>query len=527
MASNVFRLAAPVGSNILAAARKAHDAAQSISAGLPAQVVAELTTQVPPAVAAEVTAQMVPLVSDALASKNAAAASALATAADRVQTGLDRTAAAASAAAAAGLVGLMADRIVGTRLSNPAIWNVTRATTAYVRNAAGVLVPVPADMAAWDFDRITLAHKGIAFAGAATNLVLNPRADGGTPGVIGSGGVLPPNLTLSTALPSGLQLQYVGAGTLSTGEPYYDLRWFGTPASSEFTRAQALISSGVAFTTGDPFISRIGYALVAGSLNGFTGYSARLNGPSGTITGGAAPTPTGTVQYVAPIVTVSNASGSTPSSWGVQPLFSFSAGAAIDATFRFVMPICMKRPFIGSAPLPPPGSPGAATEAQTSADILVEKLGAAWAYRQGTIIVEWNSRPGPFTSASDADWFGLVSWGDQSANERLGILVNPAHTSVEARVTAGGVVQAAASRAMSAPTAGQTIRCAVSWDLDAGKMQVAARGAAGAQVALGVLPVPGFVMPGRFGPTHPGFICIAGIECRPAATFDAALAALT
>jgi hypothetical protein len=264
--------------------------------------------------------------------------------------------------------------------------------------------------------------------------------------------------------------------------------------------------------------------LVAGSLTGFTGYQVRPAGITGpaTITVAA---PTGTVQRVTRTGTCTG--NTTATGGGIQYLFAFAAGAAIDATFRFVMPQLQRGAFLGSQPMPPVGAPSSFTEAQTSADVDVSKLGTAWNYRQGTIILDWSSRPGPFTSAADADWFGLVSWGNQSANERMGLLLNPAHTSIEARLTAGGVVQTAATRALTAPVLDVTTRAALSWNLDAAKMQVAARGAAGAQVALTTLPIPGWIMPGRFGPSHPGFVCIPGLEVRPAALFDAALAALT
>ena len=122
---------------------------------------------------------------------------------------------------------------------------------------------------------------------------------------------------------------------------------------------------------------------------------------------------------------------------------------------------------------------------------------------------------------------GLISWGDTTADNRMGLLINPAHTSVEARSTAGGVVQTASAVTITAPAAGATTRAALAWDLDAGFIQVAARGVAGSKVACTALPVPGFVMPGRYATSNPLFGRIQGYDVRPAALFDASLAALT
>lgn len=435
--------------------------------------------------------------------------------------------AAAGSALAAGLsVPVTADRVTGARLNNTSAWNIIRPTPVYAYNAQGVLTEVPPHTLAYDFDKTTKAPRSVLFAGQVTNLIRDPRAEGGTPGVIGSGGVLPPGLNLPQALPSGLQLQYVGSSTLATGEPVYYLRWFGTPATAEYTRIQALIAPGVNYAVGDILYARIGYFLAAGTLTGFVGYSARLNGPAGTPSSVTTPAPTASVQYVNHAMTIT-AANTTANGWGIQPLFQFSSGAAIDVTFGFVMPIVVKKRFLCTTPLPTPGVPRPTTEAQTLVDIPLERLGANWNYRQGTIIASWSSRTGAFTSSDDNDWFGLFSWGDGTADERFGPVVNPAHTLVQARLTVGGVAQTVASCAMTAPAAGVPIICALAWDLDAGKFQVAARGAYGTQVTLSALPKADRIMLGRFGPTHPGFINLPGPEVRPAALFNAALGGLT
>jgi hypothetical protein len=210
--------------------------------------------------------------------------------------------------------------------------------------------------------------------------------------------------------------------------------------------------------------------------------------------------------------------------------YDCTAGSAIDITITYVLPQqenAAAANFASAPIVPPTGAPAASARAQGSVSIPVQQLGARWNCRQGILILDWNSQPGPFTSAADADWFGLISWGDTTANERLGLLLNPAHTRIEARCTAGGAVQTASAVTITAPAAGVTTRAAVAWDLDAGFLQAAARGLAGSKVALTALPIQGFIMPGRYATSNPLFGRTRDAEIRPAALFDAALAALT
>lgn len=456
----------------------------------------------------------------AAASEDAAAASAALTAADRVQTGADRVAASASAQAAAATIPILGDRTVGRRPSDTAIWPMLRATPAWGFGVNGALEESAVDTLRWEFDPTTRAPLGAAFAGARTNLVQNPRFDGATLGVIGSGGVLPSSV--NSVLPAGMSQEVVAVGTIN-GRPYIDWRVFGTAASADFVRFQSRTAS-ITWAASEPVAWTGGYALVAGSLTGFTTYAMRL--PLASVASGGqvtVPAPTSTIQAGSSVAAMNAGTSLAAVEW----LFGYGAGVAIDATFRFVMPQIQRGRFMSAPILPAIGTPAASTRAQGSVTQPVQQFGTRWNYRQGLILVDWNSQPGPFTSADDADWFGLISWGDTTADNRLGILVNPAHTSVEARVTAGGAVQTASARAITAAAAGVTTRAAVAWDLDAGFLQVAARGSAGSKVALTALPVPGFIMPGRFGTSHPLFGRLQGYDLRPAALFDSALAALT
>lgn len=436
------------------------------------------------------------------------------TAADRAQTGADRIAASSSAAAAAASVPATADRTVGRRVSDTTAWSFTRSTPAWGFGVTGALEETAIDTLRWEFDPKTLAPFGPAFAGARTNVLTNPRFEGGTRavGVIGSGGVYPTGVTFTGA---GVTQEILSFGTY-LGAPSMVLRLSAASAVNFVINFAGTITA----PSGE-FVTSSGFIWVSGGLmaNISTSFFSQSGG------GGSQVTVPQLTTTPAMLVTHRTSAGAAFTCG-----FRCNTTGAFDVTITFVLPQMVNgvsARFVSAPILPPIGTPGVSTRAQGNVSTPVQQLGQRWNRRQGVLIVDWNSQPGPFTSAADADWFGLISWGDGTANERLGILVSPAHTTVQARVTAGGAVQTDSSVTITAPGAGVTTRAAVAWDLDAGFLQVAARGVAGSQVALTALPIPGFLMPGRFGASNPHFGGLPGLDVRPAALFGAALAALT
>lgn len=426
------------------------------------------------------------------------------------------TAAQQSASAAAASVPATADRTVGRRPSDTAIWSMIRATPAWGFGPDGNFSETPVDTLRWEFDMTTLAPLGAAFAGARGNAFTNPRFEGATPGVLGSGGVMP---TGYGVFGSGIATEVIGVGTWR-GAPALTLRFTSASAPSFFVLS---MPGGPTTVIGDNVITSYWGFVVAGSLAGIT--SSRVGNTAGGTSSLTTP------QISATPNRLTNVRVATSTSIGSGLRFDCTLGAAIDVTITFALPQIENggTANFASAPiLPAVGSLTASTRAQGSVTIPVQQLGARLSRRQGLILIDWNSQPGPFTSAADADWFGLVSWGDTTADNRMGLLVNPAHSSIQARCTAGGVVQAASAVTITAPAAGLTTRAALAWDLDAGFMQVAARGAAGTKVALTAAPaVLSNLMLGRYATSNPGFVRIQGFDCRPAAVFDATLAALT
>jgi hypothetical protein len=409
---------------------------------------------------------------------------------------------------------LAGDGTVGRLLGDTSSWTFTRSTPAWGFGPLGTLVEAPIDTLRWEFNPTTLAPFGAAFAGARTNTVTNPRAEGA---VAGAPGTAP-----------------TGWGSNTTGRTINGLFPYGTASLLDLSytvggadnRQLRFETAVVAASVGQSW-SASGYiALVSG-----TGVSARVflefRDGGGSIIG--SPAVSSTLSTIDGVVRRLSASGTAPAGTArVTAQVQFDFANATTARFYYGLTQVEQGLFASSATLPPIGTPGASTRAQGNANVPIEQLGTRYNRRAGTVIVNWNSQPGAFTSAADTDWFGLFSLGDLGANEVMGVLVNPAHTNVEFRRIVGGVAQTAASVTQAAPAAGATTRVAFSWDIDAGLMQVAARGVVGTQLT-GQASIPSIThaMPGRFSTTRPLFGRLSGLEIRPAAVFGSALASLT
>jgi hypothetical protein len=551
----------------------------------------------------------------AQAARNAAATAAADVAADlaedRAAAEASAVAAASSASAAAASVPATADRTVGRRPSDTAIWSMLRATEEFGFGPDGNLTTAPIDTLRWELDPATLAPLGAAFAGARTNRILWSRdltqaawrkvnatvaltatgAEGtsnaasivtasaadawvaqyGSASAAGSHGIsimarrrtgtgdvrfslgqttggaavgpvlLNQDFSSSTGWTLGAGWSITGGQLVGSGVGTGNVVTISLPGTMVAGLAYAITYTIVSITSGGvrPRFDT-GGAVEAGPRSTAGTFTDVIRMNAGNTTFRIFPTAAGTnvvidnltIQPYLQLPTALTAQWQrfnlgldTTTAGRPNPalgIYLASSGDEIDVDFAQGE----AGPFTSA--VIPVSTGTAGTRAQGNVSIPVAQLGARISRRQGLIILDWNSQPGPFTSALDAEWFGLVSWGDTTADNRLGILINPAHTSLQARVTAGGVVQTASAATISAPSAGLTTRAAVAWDLDAGFLQVAGRGVAGSKVALTALPATlTHLMPGRYATSNPGFLRVQGLEVRPAALFDSPLAALT
>jgi len=126
---------------------------------------------------------------------------------------------------------------------DPGAWDFTSGGTV------GALVEYAANTA-----RTTSA--GLVVEEGSTNENRNPRAEGATVGVLGSGGAMPTNWAAS-----GGTREVIGTGT-DDGWPYLDLKITGSSNCTIYTEGSSVISAA----SGEDWTASCGFKVVAGSL---------------------------------------------------------------------------------------------------------------------------------------------------------------------------------------------------------------------------------------------------------------------
>lgn len=95
----------------------------------------------------------------------------------------------------------------------------------------------------------------------------NPNGDGigSTNGTIGSGGVLPTSWAISNT--AGLTVQIIGSGTSSLGQPYVDIRVFGTPTGPNSPNITFASLTSIVAAPGELWTGSLWASIVGGSLS--------------------------------------------------------------------------------------------------------------------------------------------------------------------------------------------------------------------------------------------------------------------
>jgi hypothetical protein len=231
-----------------------------------------------------------------------------------------------------------------------------------------------ADGATWqeyaaDIARFSGTARRLLIEGARTNSVANPRFEGGTAGVIGSGGTWPTGVSLSST--AGLTYENLGVFT-TNGTPRLRVRVSGTATSS----ASVFLTwvSGVVASTGQVWTSSVNVrtvSLVSGSI--FAAANTRIRISSNI---------TGNESFSAPIQASINTNDNRFSHTGTLASVGVTAistniicavtnAVAYDHTVEFGMPQLELAPFASTPIFPPVGTPGASTR---SADIVTASL---------------------------------------------------------------------------------------------------------------------------------------------------------
>lgn len=189
--------------------------------------------------------------------------------------------------------------------------SVTRAGNAWLDAVSGV----------WSeflTGALRRTDRGAAIGGQFTNKIRNPRGEGGTVGVIGSGGALPTNWATTGSL-LGLTISYVGQSTVA-GLPAVRVRYQGTASATSNVNIQMETPTYAGAAPGQAFGVDAQVALVAGSIGDAT-LKATINGNAA---GG------GFVEVVA------NGGNVVPTS---SPVRAFASGVVSGATVAAVKPM--------------------------------------------------------------------------------------------------------------------------------------------------------------------------------------------
>jgi hypothetical protein len=285
---------------------------------------------------------------------------------------------------------------------------------------------------------------GLLVEESSTNEIRNPRFEGATVGVIGSGGVLPSYMAVTGG--------GVAVEVISIGSAYMDLRLSGTATGNQIITFEAI--SVVAANASETWTASLGVQILAGSLTNISAaaLSMRQVGAANTFpqTGIKSLLDASMRRFFHTQTTEAGTTNVTMS------LVNYASGA-IDVTYRLFAPQLEEKAYPTSPILPTVGSPAASTRAADS----VAVANGSWSNDDGagTIFAEF-----AFTYDGQASNFPRVlGYGADSSN-RVDVYRNQATESLFALLSDGGATQASITTG-TAPAA-TTKKVAVAWAAD-------------------------------------------------------------
>lgn len=341
------------------------------------------------------------------------------------------------------------NRIFGASTFASAI-TLTRAATAYAQDLLGNWVAFASNV-------LRITDQGLLIEEARTQSIRNSRMSGAVVGVIGSGGALPTNWSISNG--TGLTKTVVAIGTL-LGIDYIDIRINGTTGDGNGTAINFDTSTGIPATSGQAWNTSAFLALVAGNFtnvgNIFLAHSQRngagsiLSDLNGSNIKASIPASTVTVARLNNQQTLADASTAFD-----QPRLSIQAnnGVAVDYTVRIGWPQAEQGGFMTS---PIPSTAGSVLRPAENA--FLNNPTNYVSFTEGAKYVEWLEAFGGASGATR--YLSSITTASNSVNSRVSTI---GRSLLE--VISGGFTQAQMI-ATSAPTVGQVCKQAGRWKLD-------------------------------------------------------------
>lgn len=286
---------------------------------------------------------------------------------------------------------------------------------------------------------VTVAANGVNYAHAPqrvlieptrTNSVRNARFEGSTAGIIGSGGVLPTNMTVTSGT-SALSTQVVGTGT-EYGLPYVDIRHFGTSAALDTLSMLSETTVNIPASNGQVWTYEQQMRIVAGDM---TGLSApvlgmfELTAAGGNIISGQTSITQRNYEMSTNQYTRTLSGGGTVGN--VSPFFALTVANAgvVDITMRYYAPQIELGGSRTTRILPGVGTPGASTRGD---DILTRALTSSFNRTAGSYIVRFT----PLALLALIQ--GIIALDDGTFNNRLFVYLDTSSTTAVLNAFSGG-----------------------------------------------------------------------------------------
>lgn len=351
---------------------------------------------------------------------------------------------------------------LGSNSSLSGEWNFGgRASVANYVDSTGVLQQAAVDALRLTYDPVTKNGLGALVEGASSNLIRNPRMEGGTVG--GSSGSSFPTY-MNAVGSSGLISTFLARG-VENGVPYIDIQVQGTATATTGINFQSdTVAQSV--VTGMAYTATGAMRMIGGSIAGWASIDFRMQRNIA-----------GTVLELLPISSAACLTllQSATDYWSARIIGSevapanmttlntrfrtlVNSGSTVNTTFRFYPgQIETGRLYPSSLMLPAAGSLGVSSRSADKALVAVTPsafLREGW---RGSIVLDFTPR------AVDAALVRSVLWqiDDGTDNNRLALIREAGDTKVKAMVVVGGVETISASA--GSLTSGIASRIALSW----------------------------------------------------------------
>ena len=410
--------------------------------------------------------------------------------------------------------------IIGVPISNPLGWDFQRNSVRVGWNQSGSMEEMPAGQAQGGY-AANGEYQGILINQKRTNWLPNPNAVGASSGTITGSATQPP-------MPVGWVFQTRNTGTQIDIAP---ISAMGRPALSMRFRAGAALTSSTAdafefaarnaisAAAGEVWCLAFWCRISAGSMPGAATVRTRILSRAGTtVVDNVLVTRSLTSSWA--LITQSQVMGSGVTHVTAGVSMTWVTGVTPDITIEIAAPQLFRGASANLPVLPPASELGPYTREQDIITVPASVLGGNLGQSSGSL---WGTITSYYPGGSDD--MGVISLGDGSAENVIGVVIDKDYTSISLRMILSGVESTPSTCAIPASNLGGPLRFGMSWGN--GQIQVFACGIAGAAVAAAGYPPITQAMIGRFASLLGFDGSLSNLDVRPTPIWGSDGAALT